>query len=300
MLRVVSSVFFFFFVFTLVICPGESAPITMDQIDFTPDVVYGHKFGMALTFDVYEPKENTNKAGILMMVSGGMYSKWSPPEFILPWGGYLLEQGYTLFTVRHGSSPKFNNPEIAEDVLRSARYIRLNAKQFGVEPTRLGVFGASSGGLLTMSIATMADDGDQNAKDKVMKSSNRVAAVVAFFPPTDLREWVKKTHPMNEKFPALQFEEELAPKYSPLLHVTDDDAPALLIHGDQDTLVPIDHSEKIVEVYKKKNVPVELLTIKGAGHGFQGKDLDSAKKATLSWFNKYLMSATVKRSSNHH
>jgi len=196
----------------------SSYGIEIDQLTITSDVVYGHKHGMALTYDVFQPKQDANGAGVLFMVSGGMYSKWVPPHVALGYIGFFLDEGYTVFTIRHGSSPKYVTPEITEDVLRSVRSVRLQAARFGVDPERLGVIGMSSGGYLSLVIGTMADDGDPAAEDELLKASNRVAAVVAFFPPTDLREWVKEGHPMNKQFPALNFEEALAPGCSPLLH----------------------------------------------------------------------------------
>jgi acetyl esterase/lipase len=269
-------------------CTQITYGLEMSQLDFKPDVVYGHKHGMALTFDVFQPKENMNGAGILVMVSGGMNSSWMPPEQMLPWISSFLDNGYTVFTIRHGSSPKYVVPEIIGDVLRSVRYIRLNAKSLKIDPKRLGVLGFSSGGHLTMSIATMADDGDPKSEDPVLQTSNRVTAVVAYFPATDIREWVKKDHPMNEKFPALKFDESKAEEFSPCLQVTADDAPALLIHGDQDKLVPVEHSYLIRDAYKENNVPVKLIVIEGAGHGFKGEDQKRAGKATLEWFDRYL------------
>src|SRR5689334_5509705 len=76
--------------------------------DIRPDIVYGHKMGMALTFDVLTPKANANGAGVLFMMSGGWISGWVPPEQLLNgWGkvvGFqsLLEKGFTVFVVRHG------------------------------------------------------------------------------------------------------------------------------------------------------------------------------------------------------
>ncbi len=123
-----------------------------DEYKITPDVVYGHKAGMALTFDVIQPKK-PNGAGVMFMVSGGWVSFWIPPETIVsPHAPELLkhfkdlvDRGYTLFIVRHGSSPQFKVPEAVDDVRRAARYIRLHAADFGVDPERIGVCGGSAG-----------------------------------------------------------------------------------------------------------------------------------------------------------
>src|SRR5262245_1393144 len=99
-----------------------------------PDVVYGHKDGMALTFDVLKPEGKPNSAGVLFMVSGGWRSAWAPPEQSVDRFRPLLEKGFTVFVVRHGSSPKYVIPEIVDDVRRSVRFIRLNATKFEVDP----------------------------------------------------------------------------------------------------------------------------------------------------------------------
>jgi acetyl esterase/lipase len=258
----------------------------------TPDVVYGHKAGMALTFDVIHPKK-PNGAGILFMVSGGWVSFWIPPEtFVGPKApeylrhfGEIVDHGYTLFIVRHGSSPQFKVPDSVADVRRAVRYIRLNAAKFDVDPSRLGVCGGSAGGHLSLILGTASDEGDKKAKDAVDRTSDRVAAVVAYFPPVDLREWVGTK---IDKFPALDFDKKLADSISPILFVTDDDPPTLLIHGDKDTLVKLDNSQRILGEYKKHKVPCDLVVIPGAGHGFVGEQGQQAAKALIAWFDKYL------------
>src|SRR5262245_3593662 len=75
-----------------------------------PDVVYGHKDGLALTFDVLRPDAKSNHAGVLFMVSGGWRSAWAPPEQSVDRFRPLLDKGFTVFVVRHGSSPKYVIP----------------------------------------------------------------------------------------------------------------------------------------------------------------------------------------------
>ena len=128
----------------------------------------------------------------------------------------LVDHGYTLFIVRHGSSPQFKVPDAVADVRRAVRYIRLNAAKFDVDPNRLGVCGGSAGGHLSLMLGTASDEGDKKAKDEVDRTSDRVAAVVAYFPPVDLREWVGTK---IDKFPALDFDKKLADSISPILFV---------------------------------------------------------------------------------
>ncbi len=254
----------------------------------TPDVVYGHKLGMALTMDVLQPKE-ANGAGVLFMVSGGWVSRWMPAGTEVAFLRPLLKRGFTVFAVRHGSSPRFKVPEAVADVRRAVRYVRMTAARWEGDPARWGVGGFSAGGHLALMLGTTGDDGDPQAKDPVLRHGSRVAAVVAYFPPTDLRPYTKLDSPYRKQFPALAFEPERAKDYSPLLQVTSDDAPSLVVHGDQDSLVPLWHSEKIEAALKGQHVPVRLMVIHGAGHGFSGEGAERAAKAWGDWFERYLL-----------
>ena len=259
---------------------GEARLLT---VEITPDVVYGHKSGMALTYDVIQPAQ-ANGAGILYMVSGGWFSRWSPPEKTAENFEGLLDKGFTVFAVRHGSAPRFKVPEAVEDVKLATRFIRLHAADYGVDSDRLGVFGGSAGGHLSLMLGTTGDEGDADSKDPALRESSRVAAVVAYFPPVDLRESVGP----NDRFPALDFDLTLAAAVSPILHVSPDDVPTLMIHGDKDTLVPLHNSERILKAFEEVGVGTDLIVLEGAGHGFRGAHAETAREAMANWFETHL------------
>jgi len=279
---------------------GCSVLRAADPVKITPDVVYGHKFGMALTFDVFQPQADANGAGVLFMVSGGWYSNWQPPEKSQGMFQSLTDRGFTVFAVRHGSSPKFGIPEALEDVRRAVRFIHGNAGQFGVDPQRLGVYGYSAGGHLSLMLGTASDEGNPQADDPVLRLSDRLQAVVAVVAPTDLRimVWPAPDHlPAYDRFPALDLPVEDAAGVSPLLHVTADDPPTLLIAGDADDLVPVKHSRDIQAVFQDKGVTSQLLEIAGAGHGFRGEEATRATQALVAWFEKHLAKTPAAESS---
>lgn len=270
--------------FWLAATSGQAA----NSVAITPDVVYGHKDGLAMTMDVFRPTENANGVGVMFMVSGGWFSHWAPPERVQGTLSPLLDKGYTVFAVRHGSSPRYNVPEIIPDVRRATRFVRLNADRFGIDPQRLGVSGGSAGGHLALMLGTTGDDGDPQASDPVLRASSRVAAVVAYFPPTDLRGFVNH-ETLSKSFPALKFDADRAADVSPLLHASSDDAPTLLIHGDRDKLVPIHNSTNMLAALQEAKVPCELITIEGAAHGFGGEDAKRASAAWVAWFDRHLL-----------
>ena len=254
-----------------------------DEVRIKEDVIYGRKDGMALTLDVIQPAR-ANGAGVLWIQSGGWYSVWAPPKLLAAFSKPMLDRGLTVFIVRHGSAPRYNIPEIVPDVRRAVRLVRMKAREFGVEPDRLGVLGGSAGGHLALLLGTTGDEGDKTAKDEVLRHSSRVAAVVALYPPTDIRAWVKGPPDNIKRFTALKFDPSKAGDYSPLLKVTDRSAAILLIHGDKDDLVPIEHSRKMYDALQKAKVKSKLLVIEGAAHGFNAKQNQTVVPAMVDWF----------------
>ncbi|MCE9534360.1 MAG: alpha/beta hydrolase [Planctomycetes bacterium] len=272
------------------------------------DVIYGRKFGLAMTMDVFTPKKDANGLGIIMCVSGGWFSA---KEAILPrFFDESLKRGYTVFAVVHGSQPRFSIPEILEDMHRATRFIRLHAKEYGVDPERLGITGGSAGGHLSLMQGCTGKDGDPEARDPVERESSRVAAVACFFPPTDFLNYGKEgaialgggtlsgfkapfefveRDPKTNAFVLITDPEkrkEIGKKISPVYHVTEKSAPTLIMHGDADKLVPIQQSELMIERLKANKVPCELVVKKGAAHGWLSILDDS--KIFADWFDKHL------------
>ena len=266
-----------------VLCHTQKSNAQLESINLTPDVVYGHKEGMALTFDVFRPKENANGIGVLFMVSGGWVSTWMEPKQSIPLFKPLLDRGYTVIAVRHGSSPRFLVPECVSDVQIALDYVSKHAADWSVDPKRLGVFGYSAGGHLSLMLGTLG--GVKRGTEDIA----RVAAVVAVFPPTDLAPYVDPKSPLREQFPALKFEPSRAEAFSPLMQVSADDAPTLLFHGDKDELVPLWHSEKIQKAFENVKVESKLVVIQGAAHGFNEEGNRRLAKEMGDWFDRHLL-----------
>jgi len=266
---------------------GFSSAVSQDlKPRVSADIVYGHKDGLAMTMDRFEPVGKSNGIGLMFMVSGGWVSSWNPPERMMPLVAPMLQKGYTVFAIRHGSSPRYLIPEIVSDVRLAHKHIVENAKLFQVDPNKLGVYGYSAGGHLSLMLGTTSNDRSSDAP--------RIAAVVAVFPPTDLRPYMELSNPLREKFPALKFELSKGVDYSPLLQVTKDDAPVLMVHGDKDELVPLWHSEKMRDALKETGVANQLVVIEGAAHGFDAAGNKRMFDAMGDWFDQHLLGLTTK------
>jgi acetyl esterase/lipase len=265
-------------------------PATAGEVEVRPDLVYGHKDGLAMTLDVLKPTSGANGAAILYMVSGGWVSRWAPPKESAERFQFLLDKGFTMVVVRHGSSPRYHVPDAVSDVRRAVRFVRFHAKEWGVDPNRLGVHGGSAGGHLSLVLGLASDAGDPAAEEPFMRESNRVASVVAYFPPVDLRTMARGAVPATEgqRFPALNFEKEKAADISPILFVTPDDPPTLLIHGDADTTVNISHSQRMFQALQENKIKSNFITLPGAGHGFRDADAQKAQAALVTWFEETL------------
>jgi len=248
------------------------------------DVVYGHKMGMALTLDVVRPAEQ-NGAAVIFVVSGGWNSNWFPPETYtrVDLLNQLVQKGYVVIMLRHGSAPMFKVPDAVADVKKAIGFLHEHAGDYGFEAGRIGVCGMSAGGHLSLMLGT---DTNQKKSGGGTGAGNtaQVAAVVAYFPPTDLRTMIGP----SGDFPALDFDAKKGDEVSPIVHVTADDAPTLLVHGTRDRMVPLRHSEQIRAKFDEGKVPCELVVIDGAGHGFRGDDAKQATKVSLEWFDRYL------------
>src|SRR5947209_128306 len=225
--------------------------IAADEPSFTrqEDVIYGRKFGTALTMDVFRPRKDANGLGVIFVVSGGWVSSHEGinKAFVTP----FTDRGYNVFAVVHGSQPKFTIPEILGDMNRAVRFIRHHARDYGIAPDRLGICGASAGGHLSLMQGTAGDQGNPSAADPVDREPSRVAAVACFFPPTDFLNYGKPGEDaigrgVLEGFPApFDFHEldakrrkfvpitdqakivELGRTVSPINHVSPDDPPTL-------------------------------------------------------------------------
>ena len=251
-----------------------------------------------------------------MVISGGWFSAHEGINA----GAFqeLLNRGYTVFAVVHGSQPKFTIPEVIEDMHRSIRFIRTNAERFKIDPNRIGITGGSAGGHLSLMMATAGRPANPDAKDPVDRASSRVQAIACFFPPTDFMNYgqegrdvfkalEEELKPFMAPFDFHEFSEQnhrympitdmekrrqIARDISPITHVTPDDPPALILHGDADKLVPIQQAQAIQRKFEECKVPFKLVVREGAGHGWPKLGDDMAIIA--DWFDKYLKTPATK------
>jgi acetyl esterase/lipase len=279
-----------------IICVGSIWIYFHPHLEVVSAVVYGHRQGQDLTLDVLRPSK-PNGIGIVLMVSGGWKSEAGSLRRWL--AAPLLRRGYTVFGVYHIPQPKASVMEITEEVNRAVRYIRHNAGQYGVDPRRLGVTGGSSGGHLSLMLATRGSPGEATATDPVDRESSAVQAVAIFFPVTDLLNLGKSTENLGDGGPPKSFVKAfgagstnlaawkvIGHEMSPIYYVSSNLPPTLIYHGDADTLVPLDQSERFLAEARKQGRMVALVVHHGGKHGWVSMLWDLRRFA--DWFDLYL------------
>jgi acetyl esterase/lipase len=271
------------------------------------NVIFGMHSGLALLMDVHRPAQS-NGFGVVVIPGSG----WHAPlgydarplkeskEFLAHLRK-LVDAGYTAFVITHRAAPRYRYPDAVEDAQRAVRFVRHHAGRYGVRADRIGALGGSSGGHLVNMLGTLDGNGEPEASDAVQRESAKVQCVVALYAPSDMAKvdtpfgsvtvtaFLGMRPPRN--VPKNAPEARLYWEASPVNHVTPDDPPFLLLHGDADRTVPFQQSEIMEAALRKAGVPVKLIRVPGGGHGsaFPGaKEKMDWAAAALEWFETHL------------
>lgn len=284
-------------VIVLAVLFGSSWLYLHPRIQRTNGLVYGQRAGRELKLDVLRPL-HTNGLGIVVMVSGG-WKSGNAGSFPVWFAAPLLRRGYTVFAVYHISQPQATVMDIVADVNRAVRYVRHNANQLGINPWRLGVTGGSAGGHLSLMLATRGGPGPADAADPVDRESSAVQAVAIFFPVTDLLNLGHSTENLGDGGPPKSFVRAFGPhskdlavwkvighEMSPIYYVRSNLPPTLIVHGDADTLVPLDQSQRYQAEAQRLGNRVQLVIHHGGQHGWWTMPWDIRQFAR--WFDRYL------------
>jgi acetyl esterase/lipase len=271
------------------------------EISVEEGITYGKSGDTELKLDMARPEGNGPFPAIVF-IHGGGWHQGSRQEY----RGQIEEgakRGYVAVTISYRlmqfdesqketttATPIF--PAQIHDAKAAIRWLRANAKQYRVDPDRIGVTGASAGGHLSLLVGLTDPasglEGDSGNPDQ----SSRVQAVVNVFGPTDMANCFEKSlgawvvRLFMGGTPA-----EVGERYqvaSPLTYVSKDDPPVLTLHGDQDAIVPVEQARVMDEKMKATGASHTLVVFEGQGHGFGGEYQQKAEKATWDFFDKHL------------
>lgn len=220
---------------------------------------------------------------------------------------WLAQKGYFTATIEYRLSAEAKWPAQIEDCKLAVRWLRANAARFSVDPNRIGCWGSSAGGHLVACLGTMADQPQFEGDGGYPGTSSAVQAVVDFCGPTDMTEgsegilghWKDDAQIAVDLFGGtFKQRPEAWRAGSPITYVHAGEPPFIIVHGDADTSVPPDQSERFAAALERAGVPVQLILVKGGTHTFPpheapGKppaepDAAAIKAAVLAFLDRNL------------
>lgn len=260
-------------------------PVRMPgRVSVEENVAFGTGGGRPLHCDVYLPPDAdpaapgsaapAGRAAILLLHGGGWMN--GDRSQLRGYGIQLARYGFVCVCSEYRLSGESAWPAQAHDVKAALRWLRANAARLGVDPARICVSGNSAGAHLALMLGALRD-GELEGDGGNPGVSSQCAAVVAIYPPTQLRV----THPEDPIGRLLggNVAREIEDEASPLAYARADFPPTMLIHGNADTIVPVQASFEMYGALAKAGASVELHIYDGVPHAFD-TDVEFGRQVT--------------------
>jgi acetyl esterase/lipase len=270
-----------------------------DGVRVVRDVEYVPGGGKAQSLDLYLAEKSKGVLPLVVWIHGGA---WISGDKAQCPGVRLVSCGYAVASINYRLSHQSIFPAQIQDCKAAIRWLRAHAKEYNIDPARVGVWGSSAGGHLVALLGTSGDVRELEGDAGNLDFSSRVQAVCDWFGPSDLTQM--EAHALNPGKPfnhdaadspeskliggPVQENKDKARAASPITYVTPDDPPFLIMHGDRDNLVPHHQSELLEASLRKAGVEVTFHTVQGAGHGFGGPEI---VRMVEGFFDKHLKKA---------
>ena len=231
------------------------------------------------------PADSANGAAMVVCPGGG-YGGLAMDHEGHQIARWLNTQGITAVIVKYRLGPRYHHPVPLHDTQRALRTTRFHAKEWGVDPGRVGILGFSAGGHLASTVGTHFDKADADGGDPIDRMSNRPDWMVLMYPVITLDgpyAHVGSRNNLLGKNPDPKLVENLCNDQM----VTPQTPPTLLIHTGEDTAVPPQNSVLFYLALKKNQVPAELHIFEKGRHGLGlgPKDLPYARwpELCIAW-----------------
>lgn len=212
----------------------------------------------------YLPEEPNGCA--VVVCPGGGYGHLAVDHEGKQFGEFFNEFGVTAFVLRYRIAPDYRHPAPMLDVQRAIRTVRARAKEWSVDPQRVGVMGFSAGGHLASTAATHFDAGNEDAADPIDRVSCRPDFAVLCYPVITFTQDFMHRGSRNNLL-GKNPDPELVKSLSNELQVTPETPPTFLFHTSEDTGVPPQNSTSFFDACIRHKVPVELHIYEKGRHG---------------------------------
>lgn len=251
-------------------------PVRHPSVEKIKDIVYARVTGLNLKLDIYRPRERSGPCPTLLQIHGGAWVLGSKNEQGLPLMLQMASRGWVCVSVDYRLSPHATFPDHLIDLKRAIAWIREHGPGYGADPDFIAVTGGSAGGHLAALVALTANDRKLQPGFEDVDTS--VRCCVPFYGVYDFTDrhgayrnrglaTILEKRVMKA---ALDEAREAYEEASPLSRVHADAPPFFVIHGDKDTLVPVDVARHFyAELKKLSRNPVVYAEIPGAQHAFE-------------------------------
>src|SRR6202011_1921695 len=252
--------------------------------EFTSDVVCRRNLSYVThgrpsqTLDLYVPRK-AREIPLIVWIHGGAFLFGSKEGFpVEPVPLHLLLDGYAVASINYRLSPEAVFPAQLEDCKAALRWLRAHADEFGIDPNRIGVWGASAGGHLAALLGTTGEIRDFEVGENLGYSS-RVQAVCDFFGPTDFLQMDAHRLPDGQIHNApdspesklvggpIQDIPDKARRVNPITYVDKSAPPFLIVHGMPERLAPFRESQLVAGALGAAGASVTFYPVEGGGHG---------------------------------
>ncbi|MCM8785387.1 MAG: alpha/beta hydrolase [Candidatus Omnitrophica bacterium] len=242
------------------------------KIEIIKDIPYRKVKNKELFLDIIKRVDEENKKlPVIVYIHGGGWisgNKETGLNKLLP----FVENGYLGVSISYRLSNEAKFPAQIEDCKCAIRFLRANSEKYNIDSEKIGVWGESAGGNLVCLLG-VTDDNTFNNSGEWKGYSSRVSAVCDWFGRTNFLIDIKRSeegpYVYISKLLGGPIEENLekAIKVSPYYYETKNCPPFLIVHGENDNIVPYSQSEMFYNKLKKNKVDVTLIKVKNAGHG---------------------------------
>jgi acetyl esterase/lipase len=218
--------------------------------------------------DLYSPKSpRPSLVPGLIFIHGGGWQQGDKKDYLF-YAVYYARRGYVVASTSYRLSGEAQYPAAVSDIKCAVRWMRANAARHNIDPNKLAVLGGSAGGHLAMMTGYTADIAELEGNGGHTGVSSRVQAVANFYGPCDLTVERAREAPECHAFFGKAYDEapELYRQASPILQLTRDDPPTLIMHGTIDELVPIEQSDRLAKKLEELGIPCTYDRIEGWPH----------------------------------
>jgi acetyl esterase/lipase len=218
------------------------------------------------TITVWLPPKDKATGAAIVICPGGGYGFLATEHEGKQVAEWLNSIGVAGIMLKYRLAPTYKHPAPLSDAQRAIRTVRAKAKDWGIDPHRVGILGFSAGGHLASTAATHFDDGKADASDPIDRESCRPDVAVLVYPVISFTEGFSHRGSADNLL-GKNASKELLTSLSNETQVTEKTPPTFLAHTAADTGVPLENSLVFVTALRKAKVPFEFHLFEKGQHG---------------------------------